>query len=285
MQCNRQTPSLQDCGLEGCLMAGDGQWQSLTRIKDSLQCLDVCGDARDPVDADLLNASLLHLLDALAHNVRHLGALTPGSESRGVSSNCWTPPAPRSQIPQGQGQQPPAAPHALCHDADFDSKDSGLLFGRGPLQAHVSACELHGELHLDLREIPSLCHIAPQPGPQLAAPLGEEPTIPPQGRGFGPAYPIHLNHVHVPVLGLHSLWVQLWGETAHESPRVPTCCHPPLTAGGVGHQRGQSGVPLGWVLNPRGISPSLSPRLNTHPRGKKFPRIGTISGGRLMEQN
>uniref|UniRef100_A0A8V1APX3 Uncharacterized protein n=1 Tax=Gallus gallus TaxID=9031 RepID=A0A8V1APX3_CHICK len=81
MQCNRQTPSLQDCGLEGCLMAGDGQWQSLTRIKDSLQCLDVCGDARDPVDADLLNASLLHLLDALAHNVRHLGALTPAASS------------------------------------------------------------------------------------------------------------------------------------------------------------------------------------------------------------
>lgn len=54
--------------------------------------------------------------------------------------------------PQGMEQISPPAPHVLCHDADFDPEDTGLLFGRGPLQAHISACELHGELHLDLWE-------------------------------------------------------------------------------------------------------------------------------------
>uniref|UniRef100_A0A8C1H6G8 Uncharacterized protein n=2 Tax=Cyprinus carpio TaxID=7962 RepID=A0A8C1H6G8_CYPCA len=37
--------------------------------------LDVCGHSRDPVNAHFINPSLLHLLNALPHNVRHLGIL------------------------------------------------------------------------------------------------------------------------------------------------------------------------------------------------------------------
>lgn len=49
----------------------------LTGIKDGLQSLDVCGHPGYPVDADLLNAPLLHLLHTLPHDVGYLGALSP----------------------------------------------------------------------------------------------------------------------------------------------------------------------------------------------------------------
>uniref|UniRef100_A0A8D0F662 Uncharacterized protein n=1 Tax=Strix occidentalis caurina TaxID=311401 RepID=A0A8D0F662_STROC len=61
--------------------------RTLTCIEDSFQCLDVSGDARDPVDANFFDAPLLHLLDALAHDVRHLGALAPASESGTINKD------------------------------------------------------------------------------------------------------------------------------------------------------------------------------------------------------
>jgi len=84
-----------------------------------------------------------------------------------------------------------------------------------------------------------------------------------------PAYPVHLNHVHVPVLRLHSLRVQLRGEKVRELHRDAALCQPlchpspaapeapdPQMVSGTGHalpwqraacsrrmERGRSGVP------------------------------------------
>lgn len=52
--------------------------------------------------------------------------------------------------PGGQGWQGPQTQHLLGHHADLHTEDAALLFGGGPLQAHVSAGEFHGEFHFDL---------------------------------------------------------------------------------------------------------------------------------------
>lgn len=76
------------------------------------------------------------------------------AKSKGQAPRCWWEQGDtvRPHTHRDQSTPAPTAPHLLCHHADFDTKDTGLLFGWGPLQAHVPACELHGEFHLDLWE-------------------------------------------------------------------------------------------------------------------------------------
>ena len=55
--------------------------KSLTAVKCSFEGLDISGHAWDPVDSHFVDSPLLHFLDALADNVRHLGALTPARDT------------------------------------------------------------------------------------------------------------------------------------------------------------------------------------------------------------
>lgn len=121
----------------------------------------------------------------------------------------------------------------------------------------------------------------------------------------GPTYPVHLDHVHVPVLRLHSLRVQLRGEMLRELCRNAAPCQPrchrslvapeapdPQTALGTGHALPQHVLPTaggwrrkglgsprpcpkaGWAQPPC-LFPLQAParqRFNPHPSGKKFPR-------------
>uniref|UniRef100_A0A4W5JTP3 Uncharacterized protein n=1 Tax=Hucho hucho TaxID=62062 RepID=A0A4W5JTP3_9TELE len=49
----------------------------LTGVERCFEGLDVGGHPGDPVDSHLVDCPLLHLLNALADYVRHLGALAP----------------------------------------------------------------------------------------------------------------------------------------------------------------------------------------------------------------
>lgn len=152
------------------------------------------------------------------------------AERKGQAPQCWWEQGDTSQVqPHTHGDQSTSAPtalHLLCHHTDFDPEDTGLLFGRGPLQAHVPACELHGEFHLDLWETG---------GESWLASRQEGAAFPERGcESPGPTYPVHLNHIHVPVFCLHGLWVQLWGEMVCEfcwdTAWCQPCCHPNLVA-------------------------------------------------------
>uniref|UniRef100_A0A8C7MIT8 Uncharacterized protein n=1 Tax=Oncorhynchus kisutch TaxID=8019 RepID=A0A8C7MIT8_ONCKI len=49
----------------------------LTGVECCFEGLDVSGHPGDPVDSHLIDPPLLHLFNALADYVRHLGALAP----------------------------------------------------------------------------------------------------------------------------------------------------------------------------------------------------------------
>lgn len=101
----------------------------------------------------------------------------------------------------------------------------------------------------------------------------------------GPTYPVHLDHVHVPVLCLHSLRVQLRGEMLRElcrnaAPCQPRC-HPspvapeapePQTALGTGHALPQHVLPMAGGWRGKGLgSPWPCPKAGWAQPPRLFP--------------
>lgn len=138
-----------------CQLFSVGRQQEwiLTCVKYWFEGLNVSGHPWDPVDSHFIDPPLLHFLNALADNVRHLGALAPAN----TTSSCIH--FPTTQVcdlvfnvlwPLCSQRMAAETVHALCHHINFDSKHSALLFGWRPLQAEVPAGKLHGELHFDL---------------------------------------------------------------------------------------------------------------------------------------
>lgn len=64
-------------------------WKALTDVKSGFERLDVCGHSWDSVNAHFINPSLLHLLNALTHDVRHLGALAPEQKHKTLNYKWW----------------------------------------------------------------------------------------------------------------------------------------------------------------------------------------------------
>lgn len=54
----------------------------LTGVECCFEGLDISGHPGDPVDSHFVDPPLLHFLNALADDVRHLGALAPEDVNR-----------------------------------------------------------------------------------------------------------------------------------------------------------------------------------------------------------
>lgn len=147
--------------------------KSLTRVKRSLQRLDVGRDTGHSVDSHLLHPPSLNLLHTLSDNEGNLGALSPRKntdiqklkviltfpihpvvfwQKTRFHAKCnWFKMLCRAL--ERNIMYVTHIHNSLSYYVDFHSKDAGLFPWRHPLQTELSAGEFHRELHLNLKQV------------------------------------------------------------------------------------------------------------------------------------